>query len=92
MSPHTFGKYSVSLHPKRAVREPLTPKQHNLVDFVRRYGEQHGYALTFEEIRRELGYRSLATVEVERPGALALIGAGRERLRRRSKFPGAGRL
>jgi hypothetical protein len=44
------------------VREPLTPKQHNLVAFIRRYSEQHGYAPTYEEIRRELGYRSLATV------------------------------
>ena len=157
------------------MREPLTPKQHNLVSFIGRYTEQHGYAPSYEEIGRELGYRSLATVhelvqavvgkgylrqergrarslrvmseeewlleqteaeesmidetvtaedvrcarallelvdaepalrdeairvardllgpvEVQERGALALIGRGRERLRRRGKSPGAGRL
>ena len=66
------------------MREPLTPKQHNLVDFVRRYGEQHGYAPTYEEIRQELGYRSLATVHEH---VRALVGKGylrQERGRSRS--------
>ena len=44
------------------MREHLTPKQHNLVSFIGRHTEQHGYAPTYEEIGRELGYRSPATV------------------------------
>ena len=44
------------------MREPLTPKQHHLVSFISRYAEQHGYSPSYEEIGRELGYRSPATV------------------------------
>ena len=66
------------------MREILTPKQHNLVAFVGRYTEQHGYAPTLEEIGRELGYRSVGTVHEL---VQAVIGKGylrQERGRSRS--------
>ena len=66
------------------MREPLTPKQHNLLSFVGRYTEQHGYPPSYEEIGRDFGYRSPATVhELVR----AVVGKGylhQERGRSRS--------
>lgn len=53
--------------------ETLTPKQHNLVSFIGRCTEQHGYAPSFEDMRRELGHRSLATVHEH---VQTLIGKG----------------
>ena len=46
------------LQPQR----PLTKKQKEILDFVRAFSEEHGYAPSFEEIAGAFGYGSLATV------------------------------
>jgi len=41
---------------------PLTKRQKEILDFVRDFLEEHGYAPSFEEIADRFGYASLATV------------------------------
>jgi repressor LexA len=41
---------------------PLTKRQKEILDFITRFIEEHGYAPSFEEIAQEFGYASLATV------------------------------
>src|SRR5690606_40669957 len=41
---------------------PLTKRQKEIVDFLRAFLEEHGYAPSYEEIARHLAYGSLATV------------------------------
>jgi repressor LexA len=41
---------------------PLTKRQKEILDFIHRFIEEHGYAPSFEEIAQEFGYSSLATV------------------------------
>lgn len=43
-------------------QKPLTKKQKEILDFVRDFSEEHGYAPSFEEIADGFGYGSLATV------------------------------
>jgi repressor LexA len=42
---------------------PLTPKELRVLDFVRDFSERRGYAPTYAEIQRELGYRALSSVQ-----------------------------
>jgi repressor LexA len=41
---------------------PLTKRQKEILDFLRDYLEEHGYAPSYEEIARHFAYGSLATV------------------------------
>jgi len=41
----------------------LTPKQKQVLSFIREYAEAHGYAPTQQEIARHFGFRSLGTVQ-----------------------------
>lgn len=41
----------------------LTPKQKQVLSFIREYAETHGYAPTQQEIARHFGFRSLGTVQ-----------------------------
>ena len=41
---------------------PLTKRQKEILDFIRDFLEEHGYAPSFEEIAERFGYASLATV------------------------------
>jgi repressor LexA len=43
-------------------KKPLTKKQKEILDFVTEFGDDHGYAPSFEEIADRFGYTSLATV------------------------------
>ncbi len=41
---------------------PLTKRQKQILDFLKEFIEEHGYAPSFDEIREAFGYTSLATV------------------------------
>jgi repressor LexA len=41
---------------------PLTKRQREILDYLTRYIDDHGYAPSFEEIAETMGYGSLATV------------------------------
>src|SRR5262247_4590599 len=41
---------------------PLTRRQKQIVDYLSDYIERNGYAPSFEEIARQFGFQSLATV------------------------------
>jgi repressor LexA len=41
---------------------PLTRRQHEILDFIQGHIEAKGYAPSFEEIARQFGFQSLATV------------------------------
>jgi repressor LexA len=41
---------------------PLTKRQKQILDYLKGFIADHGYAPSFDEIRREFGYGSLATV------------------------------
>lgn len=41
----------------------LTPKQQQVLSFIREYGKTRGYAPTQQEIARHFGFRSLGTVQ-----------------------------
>jgi repressor LexA len=41
---------------------PLTKVQRHILEYLREFTEEHGYAPSFEEIARHFGYSSLATV------------------------------
>jgi len=54
----------------------LTPRQHTAYEFIAGFLDRHGYAPSYEEIRRHLGVRSLNAVaklvtQLRRRGALA---------------------
>lgn len=42
--------------------EPLTKRQKQILDYLRKFIDKHGYAPSFEETRRAFKYSSLATV------------------------------
>ena len=41
---------------------PLTKRQKQILDYLKAFIDDHGYAPSFDEIRHEFGYTSLATV------------------------------
>src|SRR5437762_12673479 len=41
---------------------PVTRRQREILDFIGKHIEEKGYAPSFEEIARQFGFRSLATV------------------------------
>jgi len=41
---------------------PLTKRQKEILDYIHRFIDEHGYAPSFEEIAHSFGYSSLATV------------------------------
>src|SRR5829696_10296104 len=41
---------------------PLTKRQREILNYLSTYGEEHGYAPSFEEIASHFNYNSLATV------------------------------
>ena len=41
---------------------PLTKRQREILDYLNEYGDQNGYAPSFEEIAHKFNYNSLATV------------------------------
>lgn len=54
---------------------PLTRRQREILDYLTRYIDEHGYAPSFEEIAAAMGYGSLATVHehlsnLERKGVI----------------------
>ncbi|MBI1723514.1 MAG: transcriptional repressor LexA [Gemmatimonadetes bacterium] len=54
---------------------PLTRRQREILDYLTRYIDDHGYAPSFEEIAKAMGYGSLATVHehlsnLERKGVI----------------------
>src|ERR1700761_2012457 len=51
-----------ALHSPTMLPMAITRRQHDVLDFVRRFVEQHGYSPSFEEIGTALGLSSLATV------------------------------
>jgi repressor LexA len=62
----------------------LTPAQTRVYQFVRSFLEQQGYAPSYEEIRRHLGFRSLNAVskhlkQLEQRGYLQSLGSNRKR-------------
>src|SRR2546422_2003777 len=50
-----FGLFS-------GARVPLTRRQREIFDFISQHIESKGYAPSFEEIARQFGFQSLATV------------------------------
>jgi len=52
----TFGKVSVIL------LVMLTKKQKKVYDWIKRFIQEHGYAPSYDEIRKGLGFNSLSTV------------------------------
>ncbi len=58
------------------MRAPVTVKQQHVLDFLQRYSRQHGTSPTLEELRTELGCKSLRTAvqyleSLERKGYIA---------------------
>lgn len=54
---------------------PLTKRQHEILEYLTSYIDDHGYAPSFEEIAESMGYGSLATVHehlsnLERKGVI----------------------
>src|SRR5258705_11374637 len=78
----------------------LTPRQHAAYEFIAGFIDRHGYAPSYEEIRRHLGLRSLNAVaklvtQLRRRGALAEAPFNAKRsltpVARRGSRPARGR-
>ncbi|MEK7314652.1 MAG: transcriptional repressor LexA [Candidatus Eisenbacteria bacterium] len=72
----TTGPSSFTHRPPQGDRHLLTPRQRTAYDFIASFRERHGFAPSFEEMRRHLGVASLNAVaklvaQLKRRGYLA---------------------
>src|SRR5437773_12549030 len=47
---------------RRGANMPVTRRQREILDYIGKHIEEKGYAPSFEEIARQFGFQSLATV------------------------------